>query len=131
MQTIIIAGNVGKEPELRTTQSGQKVLNFSVAVNDPFRRDAPPTWYGVSVWGKRGEALSWLSKGQSVTVAGQFSTREHNGKTYLEVSADSVTVHGGKSEGGSGYQEPRQEQGHPPSSRDLNDSIPFKPEWRA
>lgn len=56
MQTLIIAGNVGKDAELRTTQSGEKVLNFSLAVDNGKSKDGTkrdPTWFDCSIWGKR------------------------------------------------------------------------------
>lgn len=109
MKNITIAGNIGKAAETRQTQSGN-VTSFSVAVND---RQKNTTWFDVSLWGKRGEALAqYLTKGSKVVASGDLSTHEHNGKTYLKVNASDVTLMGGRDDqaanrdaasGGGGY----------------------------
>lgn len=122
MKNINIAGNIGKDAVVRRTQNGDAVAGFSVAVND---RQKNTTWFDVSLWGKRGEALAqYLTKGTQVAVSGDLTTREHEGKTYLGVSANDVTLMGGGkrdsgSQGGSsGY------SGAPADDLD-QDSIPF------
>lgn len=107
MKVITIAGNVGKDPVLRRTQGGDPILGFSVAVSNG--RDVPATWFDVSIFGKRAMALDPLiGKGSRLTVAGQFSTREHEGKTYLQVSASEVTLQGGNQSGQHTNQQQRQ-----------------------
>lgn len=99
MKHIVIAGGLTRDSELRRTGAGDPILNFSVGVSEG--RDKPSTYFSCSLFGKRGEALAqYLTKGTKVTVIGDFSTREHDGKTYLQVRADQVTLQGGKSEGG-------------------------------
>ena len=94
MQIITIAGNIGKNAELRRTQTGDSIANFSVAVSEG--RDKPPTWWDVSLFGKRGEKLApHLTKGSRVSVVGRFSTREYEGKTYLQCAANEVALQGG------------------------------------
>lgn len=100
MKQIIIAGNITRDAELRTTQNGDKVAGFSVAVND---RKKQATYFDVGLWGRRGEALcQYLTKGASVTVCGDLLTHEHNGKTYLKVNASEVTLQGGRRQEGDG-----------------------------
>lgn len=95
MKHIVIAGGLTRDSELRRTQGGDPILNFSVGVSEG--RDKPSTYFSCSLFGKRGEALAaYLTKGTKVTVIGDFSTREHEGKTYLQVRADQVTLQGGK-----------------------------------
>lgn len=146
MKAITIAGGVTRDAELRRTQQGDAVLGFSVAVTEGFGDNKRTLYFDVSLWGKRGETLEqYLTKGARVAVSGDLSTREHNGKTYLTVRADQVTLMGGK----------RDDDGRPDdraaSSRDrvrstspqrplesggysgrgqINDDIPFAPEWR-
>lgn len=124
MKNITIAGNIGKDAELRTTQNGDKVAGFTVAVSDGFGNDKRTLWFDVSVWGKRAETLApMLTKGGKVCVSGDLSTREHNGKTYLTVRAAEVTLMSGKQDG-----EPRQERQaqHKPMTQDeVDDAIPF------
>ena len=94
MKNITIAGRLGKDAELRRTQNGTLVLGFSVAVDD--RQNKSTMWFSCSLWGKRGESLAqYLTKGTAVTVMGDFSTREHEGKTYLEVNVSDVAMQGG------------------------------------
>lgn len=111
MQIITIAGNVGKDPVLRRTQGGDPILGFSVAVSNG--RDAKPTWFDVSVFGKQAMSLDPLiGKGTSLTVNGRFSTREHDGKTYLQVAASEVKLQGGAQQSGrsEGQQSGQQQQ---------------------
>jgi len=116
MKNISIYGNCTKDAELRTTQGGQKVCGFTVAVND--RRTKEAMFFEVAYWGKPGEAVSqYITKGTSVAVSGELSTREYTGKTYFQVNANSVTLGGGK----------RSEASAPPAKSlgQLDDEIPF------
>lgn len=129
MKTISIAGNLGKDAVTRTTQSGDKVTSWSVAVEERNGQDKRTLWFDCSLWGKRGEALSqYLTKGTKVAVSGELSTREHDGRTYLTVRADAVTLLGG----GERREERQQERssgygagGQSGSRVDLDDDIPF------
>ena len=133
MQSITICGNIGKEAEIRTTQSGQKVANFSVAVNNPREKDAPPTWWSCSLWGNRADKLAqYLTKGTKVTVIGEFSTRDHEGKTYMQCSVDQIALQGGGSQGQSqgGQSQGGQSQGQSggygdQGGADIGDDLPF------
>jgi len=94
MKNITIAGNIGKDAVTRTTQGGDSVTGFSVAVEER-GADKRTVWFDVSLWGKRGSALAqYLTKGTRVAVAGDLSTREHDGRTYLTVRASEVTLMG-------------------------------------
>lgn len=124
MQLLIIAGNIGKDPELRTTQSGDKLLSFSLAVDngkDKSGEKRPATWFDCTVWGPRAESLGWLSKGMKLTVTGRPTARAHEGKAYLGISVDQITAHGG------GMREPGEDRDERPAQPrpDLDDEIPF------
>lgn len=123
MQKLIIAGNVGKDAELRRTQGGDAILNFSLAVDNG--KDKPATWYDASIWGKRGESLeAHIKKGNKLTLIGKPTVRVHEGKAYLGIMVDDLTFMGGAK--GDGYG-----AGGRPSARDDMDSeIPFSPEVR-
>lgn len=134
MKLITIAGTVGKDAELRNTPQGEPVANFSVAVND---RKKEVTWFDVTLWGKRAEALAqYVTKGSKVTVMGDLQTREHNGKTYLQVSTVEIALQGSNAEksggGNSGGSYGDQSGGNPAQSRnaDLDDEVPFAPQVR-
>lgn len=96
MKTITIAGGITRDAIPRTTQDGENVTSFSVAVSEGFGDKKRSVYFDCTLWGKRGSALSpHLTKGSRVAVSGDLSTREHNGKTYLTIRASEVTLMGG------------------------------------
>ena len=113
LQKITIIGNLGRDPEMRYTESGQAVTNFSVATNRKFTPEGGEekevvTWFRVSVWGKAAEAChEYLKKGRQVYVEGRLISDEHgnprkwtgeDGEVHssFEVSAYSVQFLGQK-----------------------------------
>ena len=95
MQIGTIAGNLGKDAELKTTQTGDQLCRFSVAVTTGWGDRKATTWWDVTRWGKGADKLAgFLKKGAKVAVSGEISTREHEGKTYLQLRADHVTMQG-------------------------------------
>lgn len=95
MQITYIAGNLGKDAELKTTQGGDSFCRFSVAVTTGWGDKKATTWWDVTRWGKGADKLAgFLKKGTKVAVSGEISTREHEGKTYLQIRADHVTLQG-------------------------------------
>jgi single-strand DNA-binding protein len=128
MKSITIAGNIGKSAETRHTPNGDAVTSWSVAVEERKGQDKRTIWFDCSLWGKRGESLAqYLTKGGKVAVSGELSTREHDGKTYLTVRAEQVTLLG------SGQDEQRRDPARQaPAGRgaDLDQDIPFAAEWR-
>jgi len=123
METITIAGRIGKDAEVRSTQTGDSVCSFTVAVDVRQGREKSTNWWRVSLWGKRGEALSqYLTKGSNVTVAGAFSLGEYDGKPQLNIRAHEVALQGGGQE----RQESRKQEPRTNSFADeLDDSVPF------
>jgi single-strand DNA-binding protein len=134
MQIATIAGNVGKAAEVKTTQGGDTLCRFSVAVTTGWGDKKATTWWDVTRWGKGAEKLAeFVTKGSKVSVSGEVSTREHEGKTYLQIRADHVTLQGGDQNrsnstqsGGnqrnSGGDQQRSSSGH---RHDLDDDVPF------
>lgn len=97
----IIVGHVGGDVTLRYTQSGVAVASFSLAVNDPRRKDAPPTWYRVTCWRQLAEfANEYVTKGAAVLVAGdrlklsEWTGQDGAPRTTLELNATSVQLLG-------------------------------------
>lgn len=122
MKNIVVAGNIGKNAVVRTTQGGDKITGWSVAVEDGFGQNKRTLWFDCSWFGGRGEKVAqYLTKGSKVTVSGDFSTREHEGKTYLQVRVNDVTLQGGKPEG---QRDDRQQERGRADDIDA-DSIPF------
>lgn len=130
MKSITIAGNIGKDAQTRTTQGGDKVTSWTVAVEDRQGQDKRTIWFDCNLWGARGEKLAeYLTKGGKVAVSGDLSTREHEGKTYLSVRADQVTLLGGKPLGDSeerkGFDQRDRELKQQNQRSDMDDEIPF------
>lgn len=142
MQTLIIAGTVGKDAALRRTQGGDAVLNFSLAVDngkDKNGNKRDSTWFDCSVWGDRAEKLErHITNGLRLTLSGRPTARAHEGKVYLGITVQELTFQGGnyrrddrQSGGSRGYdQSPtggsRQSPPQRSMSADLDDDfIPF------
>lgn len=124
MKAITIFGGIGKDAQTRTTQGGDKVTSFSVAVDEGFGDKKRTIWFDCSLWGQRGEKLAqYLTKGSRVCVTGDMSTREHEGRTYLTIRAADVTLAGG-SQREDGPQHNDRAMRAPPRD-DLQDEVPF------
>jgi single-strand DNA-binding protein len=83
---VIIIGRLGKDPETRSTASGQSVCSFSVATNENYtdaggKKVEKAEWHNVVVWGKQADFCSnYLSKGRLVMVEGKLQTRKWQDK---------------------------------------------------
>ena len=106
--TLIIVGNVGKDPEMRYTPSGQAVTSFSVATNRQYtsgngEQVKETVWFRVTTWGKLAEVCNeYVKKGMKVLVEGHLSpdkatgnpriwtTKDGNPATSYEVTASLV-----------------------------------------
>ena len=124
-QIVTLAGTTGKDAVTKTTQDGTPLCSFSVAVNTGYGDRKNTTWWDVTRWGKGAHQLAeLLPKGTKVTVIGEVSTREHDGKTYLQCRADHVTLQGGRQDGQ--RQASRgDDQGRASADLDLDDEVPF------
>lgn len=129
MNSITIAGRLGRDAEQRFTNGGDPVLSFSVA-DDQYKGEA--IWWRCDLWGKRGESLApFLKKGVIVTVSGSITQSERDGKTYMNVRVSDVALQGGKREGANEQREeqPRGQRTHGQMKRqafdDMDDDIPF------
>ena len=126
MQTITIAGRIGRDAELRTTQSGDTVSGFTVAVDVRQGREKVTNWWRVSLWGKRAEALNqYLTKGASVTVMGEFSLSEYEGKPQLNIRASEIALQGGRQEQRDDAPRQNRAANNSFANDDIDDSIPF------
>ncbi len=108
----IIAGNVTRDPEMRTTPSGAQVCSFSVAVNRTFKDSSGNQQDQVSyidcvAWGKSGELIAqYTKKGSSLLVSGRLEQRSWEDKnsgqrrSRTEVIVEDFTFMGGN--GGNG-----------------------------
>lgn len=136
MQVTMIAGNVGKDAELRRTGNGDAVLGFSVAVDngkDKNGNKRDSTWYRCSVWGKRAESLErYITKGSKLVLSGRPGVNIYEGRGSLTLSVQELTFMGGsqdRQDGGSGSRDDGYGQdrdgGYGGGRDDLDEEIPF------
>ncbi len=125
MIIVTVAGNAGKDAEHKTTQGGTEYCKFSLAGTVGYGENRQTLWFDVTKWGKGAEGLSrCIVKGTKLTVSGELSQREHEGKTYLQIRADHVALQGERS---AGQQSGSSQRSAPPQSNsdDLDDDVPF------
>lgn len=137
MNNITVAGQLGKDSEIKFLSSGDAVCNFSVA--DSQGRDKPTIWWNCQLFGKRAESLSkYLTKGQSVTVSGSLSEREWtdkdgNKRKQIDLRVNDVALQGGQRQASDEQQAPapRQQRQQPQQNQGggfpMDDDIPFSP----
>lgn len=83
--TILIVGNLGRDPEMRYTPGGQAVTNFNVATNRQYTAsDGTPVketiWFRISAWGRNAEICNqYLRKGSKVLVEGRLIPDQASG----------------------------------------------------
>jgi single-strand DNA-binding protein len=123
INSVVITGNLTKDPELRSTPSGTSVCKLRVAVNSRRKDGASgewvdkPNYFDVTVWGAQGEnCANYLSKGRPVAVQGrldwrEWETQEGGKRQAVEIIADSVQFLGSREGGGgqgngNGFQAP-------------------------
>ena len=88
-QKIIIAGNLGGDPEMRYTPTGQAVTNFSVAANRRYtasdgQKIDETTWFRVAAWGRQAETCNqYLRRGSRVLVEGRLNPDRQSGGPRL------------------------------------------------
>jgi single-strand DNA-binding protein len=116
--TIILAGNLGRDPEMRYTPAGKAVTNFSVASSRKYQSGAgelvdETVWFRVSAWGKTAETCNqYLKKGSKVLVEGRmvpdpatggprvFTRQDGSSGAAFEVSASTVRFLSSRGEDG-------------------------------
>lgn len=104
--SVVLGGRLGKDAEIRYTQSGKSVLEFSLATDSGWGENKTTDWHNCKMFGERAEKLAqFLTKGSQIIVNGRISYRqwddaEGNKKTRTEIIVDNVSLFGGtKSEG--------------------------------
>lgn len=114
--SLTIVGNLGRDPEMRYTQTGQAVTSFSVAASRSYTRSdgekvKETIWFRVSAWGKLAEVCSqYLHKGSKVLIVGELKGTENgeprvwednsgNARASFEVTAQTVRFLSSRGEG--------------------------------
>ena len=142
---VILVGNVGQDPEVKSTQSGSMIANLSIATSETWKdkntgnQEERTEWHRVVFFGKLAEIISqYVSRGSKLYIEGQLRTRkwqDNSGQDRYttEIVGSEMQMLDGKSSSGGQY-----EQGHsrpqpppvapPPSNtgvNDFDDDIPF------
>jgi len=133
---VILLGNLGRDPEVRFTQGGTPVANFTMATTDRWsdpsgEKKEKTEWHRIVVWGKQAEiAGEYLKKGRPVFVEGSLQTREWtdrdgNKRYTTEVRAQRLQLLGRPDDrGASAGAAPAEEMGEPAGGF-AEDDIPF------
>lgn len=139
LNKVMLIGNLGRDPEVRYTTSGQGVASFSVATTDKFKNksgdmEERTEWHNVVLWGKLAEiAKEYLAKGRPVYIEGRLQTRKWQDKDgrdryTTEVVGDRMQMLGSRGDGGRagsrGGSEPTAAYDDP-VSYNQDDEIPF------
>jgi single-strand DNA-binding protein len=110
INSVVITGNLTRDPELRTTGGGTSVCGMRVAVNSRRKEGDQwvdkPNYFDVTVWGAQGEnCANYLFKGRPVAIQGrldwrEWQDREGNKRQTVEIIADTVQFLGSRDGGG-------------------------------
>jgi single-strand DNA-binding protein len=136
-------GNLGKDPEMKYTASGEAICNFSIACTESWKdkqtgeKKEMTEWVRISFFGKLAEICGqYLKKGSQVYVEGSMRTRKWTDKDgqeryTTEIRGDEMKMLGSKQDGS---QQTQQQQRQAPASQpsggsfdDLTNDIPFAP----
>jgi len=101
----MLIGNLGRDPELKVTPSGQALARFSVATTETWKnpqgeKQSKTEWHNIVVWGKQAEtAEKFLRKGKQVLIEGRIQYREYTDqagvkKTACEIRCDNFVMLG-------------------------------------
>ena len=96
-QKIIIVGNLGRDPEMRYTPSGQGVTDFSVATSNKYTTSDgnqvdETTWFRITTWGKLAEVCNqYLKKGRRVLVEGRLKPDKDTGSPRVYTRQDGTS----------------------------------------
>jgi single-strand DNA-binding protein len=139
LNKVILIGNLGKDPEVRYTGSGQAVASFPLATSERFKNksgdwEERTEWHSIVLWGKQAEtAKEYLAKGKTVYIEGRLQTRKWQDKDgrdryTTEVVGDRMQFVGPKGDGG-GRQGGRGDEPtavyDDPAAFNADDDIPF------
>jgi len=135
INVVVVTGNLTRDPELRSLQSGTAVCKLRVAVNSR-RKDQggewvdKPNYFDVTVWGAQGEnCATYLSKGRPVAVSGRLEWREWEAqdgskRQAVEIIADSVQFLGSRDNSSGGGNGIAPQSDVPADTSDFEDAKP-------
>lgn len=124
MNNLTVAGQLGKDAEVRFLPNGDPVANFSIA--DSQGKDKDAIWWNCQLFGKRAESLAqYLVKGQAVTITGSVSQRKYTDKNGQERISTDVRVNDVSLQGGRKESAPQQAKQQPDSKEFDDKDVPF------
>src|SRR5258705_2051502 len=94
-----LIGNLGHAPEVRTTETGKKLVKFSVATNEIYRNSTgekikETQWHNLIAWGKIADiAEKYLLKGSEVAIEGKLMNNNYTDKEGVKKYATEIQVH--------------------------------------
>ena len=94
-----LIGNLGNAPEVRNTESGKKLVRFSIATSETYRnakgeKVKETQWHNVIAWGKLAEiAEKYLSKGSEVAIEGKLMNNNYTDKDGIKKYSTEIQVH--------------------------------------
>ena len=133
---VILVGNLGRDPEIRYTQQGTAVANFSLATTDRFKNrggemQERTEWHRIVAWDKLAEICGqYLAKGRQVYIEGRLQTREWedkdgNKRSTTEIVAQTMQMLGRREGQGGGGGGPSSSGPSEPMGDAPDDEIPF------
>ncbi len=133
---VILIGNLGKDPEVRTLDSGVKVANFSLATTESYKnrngeRVENTEWHNIVLWRGLAEvADTYLKKGNQVYIEGKIRTRswddKDGNKRYItEILADNMTMLGSRQNGSASSNDPKPQPETEAPEPAPDDDLPF------
>ena len=92
MNIFTVIGNVGGDPEVRTFDSGSKLVEFSVAENRKFKGETLTNWFRCKAWGQKGELIAqYVKKGDKIGINGRIEIRkDEQGRYWTDVIVNQV-----------------------------------------
>ena len=135
---VILVGNLGKDPEVRTLENGAKVANFTLATSETYKnkegqRVTTTEWHNIVLWrGLADIAERFLRKGNQVYIEGKIKSRtwddKDGNKRYItEILGDNLTMLGSKRDADNSDSSPTPIENTAPDAKagDEKDDLPF------
>ena len=138
LNKVMLIGNIGKDPDIKTLQSGKKVVSFSLATSKRYRdnngeQKEETQWHNIVIWGKTAETFENIGivKGTQLYIEGEITNRSWTDQTTgqkrytTEIIVDNLQLLGKKSDN-PGYQQP----GYAPAAQQPAYAQPAQPSYQ-
>ncbi len=133
---VILVGNLGADPEVRSLESGTKVANFNIATTETFKdrngeKQEKTEWHRIVLWrGLADVAENFLKKGRQIYIEGRLRTRQWEDKEGVkkyttEIYGDNMVMLGGKPGGEPPPTSKEEITEKEPPAHETDDDLPF------